>query len=449
MIKQKNRALTIVLAIMCVVGGVRCVVSDEPANVSLQDIKSEATQEGQFISAIKRWDLAVLDKAPRFRWVDSESPIRSLLFEGEIFEGKPTEVFAFYATPGTLSGQPDDDSDLPGVVLLHGGGGTAFSEWVELWAQRGYAAIAMDLGGKRPAPPFDAKTGEYTGTLSQGKATRKRLQNGGPLDDHQAKFFNIDDDPTNDWQYHAVAAGIRAHSLLRSFPEVDAECTGVTGISWGGYLTCLVASVDDRFNAAVPVYGCGFLHTGESVQRSMIDRLMPGQRRTWIRLHDPSAFLSHCRVPMFFVNGTNDKHYPLRSYAKSYGLVKSPRTLLIRAGMKHSHVHGWAPEEIGRFMDHYLRGAKPLVSLGKPFMVDGHVTAKVEPGRLPITASLQYTADSGLLVDRVWKTVEARIHEDRVSALVPNDATIWSLTATDDTGSLVSSEVMFRDVKTP
>jgi len=29
----------------------------------------------------------------------------------------------------------------------------------------------------------------------------------------------------------------------------------VTGISWGGYLTCIVAGIDDRLKAAVPVYG--------------------------------------------------------------------------------------------------------------------------------------------------------------------------------------------------
>ena len=53
------------------------------------------------------------------------------------------------------------------------------------------------------------------------------------------------------WSYHAVAAVVRGHSLLRSLPNVDAERIGVTGISWGGYLTCIVAGVADRFRHAV------------------------------------------------------------------------------------------------------------------------------------------------------------------------------------------------------
>lgn len=39
---------------------------------------------------------------------------------------------------------------VPGMVLVHGGGGTAFEDWVQLWVQRGYAAIAMDTCGQVP-----------------------------------------------------------------------------------------------------------------------------------------------------------------------------------------------------------------------------------------------------------------------------------------------------------
>ena len=42
--------------------------------------------------------------------------------------------------------------------------------------------------------------------------------------------------------------------LLRAQPDVDAARIGLTGISWGGYLTCITAGVDDRFRFAVPVY---------------------------------------------------------------------------------------------------------------------------------------------------------------------------------------------------
>ena len=74
---------------------------------------------------------------PDFRWLNSESAVRSLLYQGEEYQGQSTEIFAYYASPATLAGQQASADHYPGIVLLHGGGGTAFSEWVEKWARRG------------------------------------------------------------------------------------------------------------------------------------------------------------------------------------------------------------------------------------------------------------------------------------------------------------------------
>ena len=231
-----------------------------------------------------RWDLQKLMQPPQFRWEDDHSPIRSLLFEGEPLNGRKTEVFAYYSTPGILNGRSGFETDLPAVVLLHGGGGTAFSEWVQMWAERGYAAIAMDLGGKRPkAPEFSDETRRISQHYDFQLEHRTRLKHAGPLDDLNNKILNNDGDLTNDWQFHAVAAAIRAHSLIGSFRETDPNKTALTGISWGGYLTCLTASLDARFKAAVPVYGCGFLYDGESVQRQAIERNTTAQQKEWIR----------------------------------------------------------------------------------------------------------------------------------------------------------------------
>jgi len=96
-------------------------------------------------------------------------------------------------------------------------------------------------------------------TSGRGK-DRKKLPDGGPEQSDQTKFRNFDaGDTKNMWTYHAIADVILSHSLLLSLPKVDKNRTGVTGISWGGYLTCIVAGVDHRFKAATPTYGCGFL----------------------------------------------------------------------------------------------------------------------------------------------------------------------------------------------
>ena len=90
------------------------------------------------------------------RWHSQAGPVHSLIYAGEKYQGRDTEVFAFYASPATL-GNAESGKKFPGVVLIHGGGGTAFAEWVWRWAKRGYAAIAMDLSGSQPIDPvYDA-----------------------------------------------------------------------------------------------------------------------------------------------------------------------------------------------------------------------------------------------------------------------------------------------------
>jgi len=367
-----------------------------------------------FADKVGPWDLdALKNNVPVMKWLRQDQPVHSLTYAGEKYQGKGTEVFAFYASPITL-GEAKPGAKFSGVVLIHGGGGTAFAEWVHLWAKRGYAAIAMDLNGSRPPDPaFDPKTGMAIGNGHRGE--RKRLPNGGPPHGHPEKFDCIlTPDTSDDWPFHAVASVMRAHTLLRSFAEVDAEHTAVTGISWGGYTTCLVASLDDRFKAAVPVYGCGFLHEGESVQKPSIDKLDPEHRALWVKEYDPGSLLPRCRVPIFFVNGTNDVHYVLDSYMKSYNVVPGEKHMRIQVKMPHGHPPGWAPQEIGLFIDSKCRDGKPLPVLDKPKAEGTQV--RVWCTSLPLTklkkAELNYTTDGGLRSGRKWIAIPATIGTD-------------------------------------
>jgi cephalosporin-C deacetylase-like acetyl esterase len=134
---------------------------------------------------------------------------------------------------------------------------------------------------------------------------KQRLPDGGPGQGHDMKFATIEQSETEQWSYHAVANVIRAHSLIRSFPEVDSERTAITGISWGGYLTCIVAGLDNRFQAAVPVYGCGFLHEN-SAWLGDFAKMSQEHQAKWVKLWDPSRYVGSAAMPMLLVNGGND-----------------------------------------------------------------------------------------------------------------------------------------------
>ncbi len=392
------------------------------------------------------WNVAELREVPVHSWLERERSVHSLLYQGQPLNGRATDVFAYYASPATLQGkQHGADREYPGVVLIHGGGGTAFAEWAYLWAARGYAAIAMDLSGSRPPDVVYDAAGRPVAGQAHRREGRTPLENGGLDQGHQQKFDSIGGTVEDDWPWHAASAGVLAHSLLRSFPDVDPERTAVTGISWGGYTTCLVASLDDRFQAAVPVYGCGFLHEGESVQKPAIDKL-GDRRQQWIETYDPGSLLPHCRVPILFVNGTHDVHYPLDSYRKSFDSVPGEQKWMrIELRMGHSHPAGWAPAEIGLFIDSYCKGGTPLLIVGQPVVDGGSVTAALSGSSKVQSAAVHYTVAGGLRSQREWQTLAATVQDGSVTASgLPAEANSWIVTVTDDRGAQVSSVVQLR-----
>ncbi len=360
------------------------------------------------------WNMEKLAEPPPATWGTKDGLVQEVFYEGEPLDGKPTRVFAYVSRPA------EGEGPFPGMVLVHGGGGRAFDEWARLWAERGYVAIAMDLAGCGP--------------------DGKPLPDGGPGQGHDQKFAQFTDDEVGKmWTYHAVAAAIRGHSLLRSLPEVDEDRTGVTGISWGGYLTCILAGVDHRFKVAVPVYGCGFLDHN-SCWMPIFEKMDPAQRRRWVGYFDPSQYLPHVRCPILFMNGTNDFAYPMDSHRKSCRAVPGRADVRIEVRMPHGHKAGWAPKEIGLFVDSVLCDGRPLPRLDEMKIDGGKVSAPFE-AEVPVVAGhLHYTADTGPLKQRKWHTVEAAVDGDTVEAALPEDRPLlYYLSVTDRRGATTST----------
>ncbi|MDP6637155.1 MAG: acetylxylan esterase [Phycisphaerae bacterium] len=374
------------------------------------------------------WDLKALSAAPAYKWTDSTvKGVRALHFTGEAYKGKPTRVFAYYSTPGTLSGDASKDKNLPAVVLVHGGGGRAFDKWAALWAKRGYAAISMDLGGCGPG--------------------KKRLKDGGPDQGDGTKFGAIDQPNSDQWTYHAVANVILAHSLIQSFKEVDADRTALTGISWGGYLTCIVSGLDNRFKASVPVYGCGFLHEN-SCWLGHFKKMSDDNRAKWVRLWDPSSYAGSAVMPVLFVNGGADFAYPPDSHAKTAALVKAlGKNMRFAPNLRHGHIFD-RPKAIEVFINHHLKGGVVLPLVGPAAISSGKATATVKTKTKLTAAALHYTTAklAGNNRGRKWTETPATIEDNRITAAAPpKEATAWFITVTDDRKLLVSSELVFPE----
>lgn len=351
-----------------------------------------------------------------------DGEIRPVFYEGIDWEGRPTKVFAWIGVPKNRRGR------VPGMVLVHGGGGTAYKYWTKIWVDRGYAVIAMDTGGSMPPNPE-----------SPGAERGRSHAEGGPPG--WGNFGGALQPAQNQWMYHAVAAVIRGHSLLRTLHEVDNDQVGITGVSWGGILTCIVAGVDSRFKFAVPVYGCGFLGENSFFLETALQKVQPEAAQRWMELWDPSQYVGRARMPMFFVNGTNDKHFRPVVWQRTYQLVSAPVTLSLQPGLRHGHPPAGDPKEISIYADSILRGGKPLPTVTASGQDGARAWVRFD-SQMPISGvDLVYTSDLAGWPAREWNTLSAFLSPEggRAEAELPAGTTVWFFNVRDERGCVVSS----------
>ena len=369
------------------------------------------------------WDLDRLFEQPEWKETGTAAQpgLTGILYSSIPYKGNPVEVFAYYGAP---EGTPPKGG-WPAVVCVHGGGGTAFNEWVQLWNDHGYAAISMDLEGHYPIREKEERGSPRISTPHPGPS--------------RVGIFNDFEEPIDEqWYYHAVSQVILAHSLIRSFPEVNPEKTGVTGISWGGTLTSTIMGVDNRFKFAIPVYGCGYLPESDGNQGEAIK---PGLHTEVVnKYYDGSAYFENVEIPTLWVNGTNDKHFPMPSVQKSSQAVRGNATLRIELEMRHGHGPGWAPEEIYAFADSIVKKGKSLVQFDKPMIIGPRAQVRYTSTTKLDKAEFLYTKDTTAWPIRKWVAIPATWDGSTISAPVPVGATAVYFNATDERGLMTSSE---------
>ena len=358
------------------------------------------------------WDTKALFATPKVHEAKDRlaKGMRSFFYEGADYKGRSTWVFAYYATP--VGKAPE--GGWPAVVCAHGGGGTAYPEWVKRWNSDGYAAITMDLEGHLPGGNSHHVEGKFPTGVGHKNAGPARID-----------WFGDRDLPdTQQWFYHAVADVIRANSLLRSFPEINPEKIGLTGISWGGTVASTVAGVDSRFAFVVPVYGGGFIHDSDNPglaqwfpPKNMTAQQYQDYRTKW----DPSAHLPHAKMPMLWVTSVADPVFQIDIFAKSAQSAGGSSTLCMRPWMIHAHGNGWNDAvEIRDFANRIVRDGPPLPKLERPetHPYTGLVHTKYT-GKDITEAWIYLTKSKGPWKGRKWHFIQCDIGEKELVAQKP------------------------------
>lgn len=332
-----------------------------------------------------------------------------------------TKVFAYVGIPETASAS----AKAPGIVLVHGGGGTAFYEWVDYWVKRGYAAIAMDTEGNMPCATSNMGNNDHV----------KSIYPSGPANQAFAdKYAAVE----SQWVYHALASIIVSNSFLGSFPEVDSARIGITGISYGGFLTCNAVGYDDRFAFACPVYGC----VGNKGTDTAFGQLT---KNSATDIWDDCSILEASRTPILFINGNRDQHFSTVATSACFRASRYAELAFI-SDFPHSHYHG-ATEvpQLNLFADHVTYGKKGLPRI----TVQPHAEHEVVQLELPANvnvyeAELMVTSETELSSTTAWTSRKASVQGKELTASVPENATAWYFNVIDDRGMQISTALVRR-----
>ncbi|MRG47535.1 alpha/beta fold hydrolase [Chitinophaga sp. SYP-B3965] len=227
----------------------------------------------------------------------------------------------------------------PGILFLHGGGSNAegMRSRVEEYAKRGYITLAPDL----PGICGNTKVPYSSGTW--------KTKNG------EAPRFDLSEGPQSSTLADAIIAGLEAFNLLSAQPNMDVKNIGITGFSWGGYSTTMLAGLlEKKVKAAYAVFGCGFYDLG-SFWKEIIRKMPDQDRATWLTHLDAGRRAKHIKAPYFIETGTNDTYFWPEAVMATLREIKGTKN---HAWVPNfNHVQGPNGSQMQQlYFDHYLKG---------------------------------------------------------------------------------------------
>jgi dienelactone hydrolase len=353
-----------------------------------------------------------------------------------------SKVYAFIARPSA-------PGRYPGILLLHGGGGSAQEGLALHWAQLGYVVVAPDL----PGIANPAKIPRTSGAFKQAE--------------YGKNHFRLSPDATASDIFDGALAGLQALYLLRAQPDVDTTNIGVTGVSWGGYSTITIAGLaGDDVKAAFALYGSGHYDLGTTYAAGLAKET-PAEQAAWSGSLDAKNFAPHITAQFFEASATDDVFFWMPAVAATYDDIHAPKGIVFSPNTSHwmtipgggekapgpLHDNAWMDEQ-PIFFDYLLKGqGQPFPSLRDVSAGPGdgktrHVRFIVRGAVGDATAHVYYTAPGLPWPKRVWTEVPATLAGDRYEAEIPVD-TDWFASVSDSRPVTVSSPMQFTPEDQP
>jgi dienelactone hydrolase len=305
---------------------------------------------------------------------------------------------------------PMPEGGYPAVVLVHGGGGQVYIDWVRYWNRLGFVAIAFDTYG------------------NQLDSELRKVVNpeGGPSENHTGSILDSIDSEKDSWVYHVVTNVILCNNILRNRADVNKDKVVATGISWGSVALCITSGVDKRFSAFAPVYGGSYVYDDSFFVKNYPQETAYGglNKDGWIAKYDASSYLPYSTKPMFFVSGIDDNAFNVENRVKLHSLPKGKVFYSQRSDLGHGHV--WRQtEEIYHFFKHVLY--KENFSIINGLIKDGNVVTLDYKTKLFDNVSVIYTDD--IAEDShewVFQTEKVEEKDGKFSFTLPENVTAYA-----------------------
>ncbi len=244
------------------------------------------------------------------------------------------EIYGWVLTPRNY----DENKSYPAILDIHGGPKTVYGEVyyheMQLWANMGYFVFFMNpRGGDGRGNDFADIRGKY-GTIDY---------------DDLMKFTD---------------------EVLKQYPAIDISRVGVTGGSYGGFMTNWIITHTNRFKAAASQRSISnwisFAHTSDigdffAKDQQGADTWSNVEKLWW---HSPLKYADQCQTPTLFIHSDEDYRCPysegLQMYSAlcAYGvetrlcMFKGENHELSRSGKPRHRVKRL--EEITKWMQSYL-----------------------------------------------------------------------------------------------
>jgi len=328
-------------------------------------------------------------------WDERGIHIEQLYFTGQVFGGVKTRVYAYRAAP--LEG-----GRLPGILHCHGGGQTAYLDWVRFWARRGYVCVSFDYSGdtnKYNLPEYVrehfTRWGDAVDSMIAGRPSAKPGM-------EAAKGSN--------W-YHFCLAARRALTLLETHPRVDRARLGAFGVSAGGYLCWLLAGTDSRVKTIVPIYG----HGGGAFRDENGRPVQPDaalEREVFQKSPDaPALYAPNITCPVLYMSATNDGSFNMDTAPDTLGRLRSDVVRMLYSPRCSHHIRPQEGRVLPLWMDWQLKGK------GKPWpdtpavevtVSDGVPQVRVRPDAPGDVAGVEiyYALNNTWGISRFWRDAE-------------------------------------------